>query len=59
MKARRPSHKDKIEEIWKEDDGWWIFLIQGWTVDDSRQLREDTKKQLFERLKDAKFTGLD
>ena len=40
-------------EIYKDDDGWWAILPAGWTVDGCYGAREDTKRRLLERLKDA------
>lgn len=54
MKKIKPA----IKEIFKDDDGWWLVLKNGWSIDDSITCREDTRKKLMARLKDAKLTGL-
>jgi len=43
--------KNRIQQIWKDDDGWWAILHDGWTVDGCAGLREDTKKALMDRIK--------
>jgi hypothetical protein len=43
----------RVVEIYKDDDGWWANLAPGWTVDGCSGVREDTKRQLLERIKDA------
>lgn len=40
-----------IEQIWKDSDGWWAILKQGWTIDGATGVREDTKKALLSRVK--------
>lgn len=51
---RRPA---KVKEIYHDSDGWWVLLNDGWTIDDCEGIREDTKKQLLERVRDdAKYT---
>ncbi len=40
-----------IHEIWKDSDGWWAILKQGWTVDGCAGLREDSKRKLMQRIK--------
>lgn len=53
--------KDKpaIKEIYHDSDGWWVILRDGWTIDDCVGWREDTKRALMRRLKDAKRTGIE
>lgn len=55
-KKANPNREMKsiIDQIWKDDDGWWAILKPGWTVDGATGVREDTKKLLMQRIKDAK-----
>jgi hypothetical protein len=56
-KPNDTAMKNIIEKIWKDDDGWWAILASGWKVDGCTGVREDTKKLLMERIKDAKKEG--
>ena len=51
--------KPQIKEIYHDDDGWWVILKDGWTIDGCVGWREDTKRALMARIKDAKHTGLE
>jgi len=53
MKA--PPHP--ISELWKEDDGWFAILKQGWIVDGAIGVREDTKAKLLARIKQSAKQG--
>lgn len=43
--------KGIISEIWKDSDGWWALLKDGWEIDGCVGVREDTKKALLDRIK--------
>lgn len=51
------STKPQIDQIYRDDDGWWVILKGGWTIDDCIGAREDTKAKLLSRIKEAKQTG--
>jgi hypothetical protein len=51
--AMKKKPQSRVREIYKDDDGWWANLAIGWTVDGCSGVREDTKRQLMERIKDA------
>lgn len=59
MEESKPNTKSIIDNQWDEgEDGYWIQLKPGWTVDDSTAIHELTKQKALQRLKDAKYTGL-
>ena len=45
------SANDRIEELYKDCDGWWAVLRFPWAVDDCAGCREDTKRKLLYRIK--------
>lgn len=58
-KKRKPAKTDpRMQEIYKDSDGWWVILADGWTIGDSVGCREDTKAALLKRIKSAKQTGI-
>lgn len=50
MKYVPSSKKDSIRSAWKDDDGLWIMLNEGWNADrmdrSCRTIHEDTIKEL-------------
>ena len=49
------KHRDKIEEIYRDSDGIWVFLKDGWGTitmgEDCHVIHEDTIKQVLEVMK--------
>ena len=57
--TRPKKLRDLIHDEWNEgEDGHWVQLRPGWTVDDCVVIHEPTKNKAYARLRDAKFTGL-
>jgi hypothetical protein len=49
-------NKQLIDEQWKDSDGYWIILKQGYSFHPERTIgiREDSKVKALRRLKDAR-----
>lgn len=48
----KKKYQDRIEEMVKDDDGWWIYLNRGWFWDDYglHIIHEDTKAEAIKML---------
>ena len=52
----KKKYQDRIEDIFHDDDGWWIYLKSGWFWDDYglHIIHEDTKSEAIDCLKETK-----
>jgi hypothetical protein len=43
----------RVQEIFKDEDGWWIYLNRGWYWDDKglHTIHEDTQREALEQLR--------
>ena len=50
------KYQERIQEIFRDDDGYWIYLKKGWRKGDDicHTLAEDTQKQLMWELRQTK-----
>jgi hypothetical protein len=52
----KPNNIHLIDEEWKDEDGYWIILKQGYILypEWTSGIREDDKKKAYDRLKDVR-----
>ena len=48
----KKKYQDRIEEMYKDEDGWWISLKRGWYWDDPglHTIHEDTKAEALKMV---------
>lgn len=50
--------KNRIKKVYYEpENGWFVHLAPGWTIDGYALWREDTKRALMARIRDAVFSN--
>lgn len=51
---KKPNWKQCCKEIWKDDDGWWATLKEGyyWGTDDNKVMNGETYRALAEAAKE-------
>lgn len=57
MKNQPKFITERVEEMWKDSDSWWVILKQGWVIDHAVGCREDTKSALMARIKSEARRG--
>ena len=47
------KYVERVEEYYKDSDGWWIYLNRGWCWDDKglHTIHEDTQKEALFALR--------
>lgn len=48
--------KDRVSELYKDSDGWWVILARPWVIDGCVGCREDTRSKLLSRSKTKSST---
>ncbi len=48
----KKKYEDRIDEMIRDEDGWWIYLNRGWCWDDKglHIIHEDTQKEAIRQL---------
>jgi hypothetical protein len=48
----KKKYQSRIDEIYRDSDGWWIYLKRGYCWDDKglHTIHEDTQKEAIECL---------
>lgn len=44
----------RVEEVYQDSDGIWVYLVRGYNYEDCSGLRGDTCKDLLERFRDVR-----
>lgn len=47
------KYAPRVQEVFKDDDGYWIYLNRGWFWDDPglHTIHEDTQRELLVQLR--------
>lgn len=53
-KSSRPTLKKVADRTWKDSDGFWILLKDGFHIDGVHAIREDTKRAAIAQVKNVR-----